>query len=94
MRGSFQPFILSYAALLALSLCLLAEDKKTEPIDAKKLVGKWQPKEKKDDLKMVMEFTGDGKMLITITEHAGKDTKLDGTLQGRWEQNHNARNSQ
>lgn len=63
--------------LLALSTGLSADDKK-DAIDAKKLVGKWQPKEKKDDLKMVIEFTKDGKMLITLTEQ-GKDTNLDGT---------------
>jgi len=63
---------------LALNAGLAAEDKKAEAIDVKKLVGKWEPMEKKDDIKMVIEFRKDGTMMVTITEK-GKDTKLDGT---------------
>jgi len=64
--------------VLALNAGLSAEDKKAEAIDVKKLVGKWEPVEKKDDIKMQIEFYKDGKMMVTITEK-GKDTKLDGT---------------
>jgi uncharacterized protein (TIGR03066 family) len=70
--------ILGCVVVLALTAGLSAEDKKVDAIDAKKLVGKWEPKEKKEDIKMTIEFTKDGKMMVTITEK-GKDTKLDGT---------------
>jgi uncharacterized protein (TIGR03066 family) len=70
--------ILGCLVVLALNAGLLAEDKKAEAIDAKKLVGKWEPKEKKEDIQMVIEFAKDGKMTVTIIEK-GKDTKLDGT---------------
>jgi uncharacterized protein (TIGR03066 family) len=53
---------------------LSADDK----IDAKKLIGKWEPKEKKEDAKIVIEFLKDGKPAVTVTG-AGKDAKLDGT---------------
>ena len=62
-------------AVLTLGFSLAAEDKKDEKIDAKKLIGKWEPKEKKE---IVIEFAKDGKLLVTMTGD-GKDTKLEGT---------------
>src|SRR6188472_1160352 len=63
-------------------------------IDAKKLVGKWEPahekeKEKDKDKKdkappasagpaTLIEFTADGKMSLTVTE-AGRDFRVPGT---------------
>ena len=52
-----------------------ADDK----LDAKKLVGKWVPKEpKKGEESMVMEFSKDGKLTVT-GDMGGKELKLDGT---------------
>jgi uncharacterized protein (TIGR03066 family) len=45
-----------------------------EKIDAKLLVGKWTPEEKKDK-QFFVEFAKDGKLKVT----AGEDFKLDGT---------------
>lgn len=61
---------------LVLAFCgtLAANDKKDEKIDATKLVGKWQPKEKKE---AVIEYTKDGKMLLTVTGE--KEFKAEGT---------------
>jgi uncharacterized protein (TIGR03066 family) len=53
-----------------------AEEKKVE-IDAKKLIGKWEPKEKEGKA-FVVEFQKDGKLTFTA---GGKDKELkaDGT---------------
>jgi uncharacterized protein (TIGR03066 family) len=48
-------------------------------IDAKKLVGKWEPKEKEKGLTVVFEFTEDGKVSRTATNANGKVTKIEGT---------------
>lgn len=65
---------------LALLLCcsLSAEEKKDEKIDAKKLVGQWEPKEKTEGRTMVFEYTKDGKLTLTTTE-GKKESKLEGT---------------
>src|SRR5947199_1452320 len=62
---------------LGLFLCcgLSAADDK---VDAKKLIGKWEPKEKKEGASMVIEFAKDGKLTITVTGK-GKEVKIDGT---------------
>ena len=57
--------LLGCVATLALCFGVSAEDKKDEKIDAKKLVGKWEPKEK--EKAFVIEFTKDGKLVITST---------------------------
>jgi uncharacterized protein (TIGR03066 family) len=61
---------------LTLVFCcgLSAADKKDETIDAKKLVGKWEPKEKPKGVSVVVEFTKDGKMTLNSTADDG--TKL------------------
>jgi len=69
--------ILGCVVVLLLSFGLTAEDKKVD-IDAKKLIGKWEPKEKKEDAKFVIEFTKDGKIKVAITGQ-GKDISFDGT---------------
>ena len=53
-------------------------DDKGGKIDAKKLVGKWEPKEQKKEAKMTIEFTKDGKLAITAAG-GGKEFKIDGT---------------
>jgi uncharacterized protein (TIGR03066 family) len=65
---------------LVLVLCggLVADDKKADPIDAKKLVGKWEPKDKKEGMSTVIEFTKDGKVNITLSGK-GKDITVSGT---------------
>lgn len=50
----------------------LADDK----IDGKKLVGKWQPAEKKDNV--TIEFGKDNKLTIQV-EIGGKSEKMEGT---------------
>jgi uncharacterized protein (TIGR03066 family) len=49
------------------------EDKKGEKLDAKKILGKWEPKSPKKGEDFVMEFAKDGKLSVTGT--------LDGKLQ-------------
>jgi len=61
---------------LAAGVC--ADDKKDEKIDAKKLLGKWEPADNKKDQKLVIEFAKDGKMTISA-DAGGKDIKIDGT---------------
>jgi uncharacterized protein (TIGR03066 family) len=62
--------ILSFAGFAS------AQDKKEGAIDAKKLVGKWQPAEEK--VPIVIEFTDKGKLTLTI-DLAGKSEKIEGT---------------
>jgi uncharacterized protein (TIGR03066 family) len=67
--------------LTALVLCfaVVAEDKKDErKIDAKLLVGKWEPKAKGTEF--VIEYTKDGKVAFLITSD-GKVRKYEGTYE-------------
>jgi len=70
--------LLGGVATLALCFGALAEDKKDETIDAKKLVGKWEPKEKTKDRTLLIEFAKDGKVTFTGAE-GGKEMKAEGT---------------
>ena len=70
--------MLGCAAVLALCFSATAEDKKDEKIDAKLLVGKWEPKEKPDGLKVVLEFRKDGKATLTAGE-GGKEERAEGS---------------
>lgn len=63
-------------AVLAFATGLRAEDKQ-EKIDAKKLVGKWEPAEAQKGATIVVEFTADGKVNITF-EAGGKKEKISG----------------
>ena len=47
--------------------------KDKDAVDAKKLIGKWEPKDKKDNV--TLEFTKDGKLLLSV-EAGGKTNKL------------------
>lgn len=68
--------ILSCAlAALTVGFIQSADDKKVEKIDATKLLGKWEPKQKRFK---GIEFLKDGKLSMTIPG-AGMDFKLDGT---------------
>jgi uncharacterized protein (TIGR03066 family) len=67
--------MLGCAVALVLCFGASAEDKK-DAIDAKKLVGKWEPKEK--GAAGVVEFTKDGKVTITANVD-GKESKFEGT---------------
>jgi uncharacterized protein (TIGR03066 family) len=62
-------------AMLVFGLTLSADDKKDEKIDPKKLIGKWSPKGKKDDV--AIEFLKDGKMTLDST--LKEKIKADGT---------------
>jgi uncharacterized protein (TIGR03066 family) len=61
-------------SVFALSLAA-AEDKKDEKIDPAKLVGRWEPKEKKGP---TLEFKKDGKVAFAMSQD-GKELKADGT---------------
>jgi uncharacterized protein (TIGR03066 family) len=65
---------------LGLLLCcgLSAEDKKDASIDAKLLVGKWEPKEKSKGRSTVFEYAKDGKLTLTVTID-GMETKYEAT---------------
>lgn len=71
---------LLFAALsaMALTLTVSAEDKKDEKIDAKKLIGKWEPKDKEKGKSAVIEFMKDGKLKVALGAD-GKEFALDGT---------------
>ena len=61
------------ATVLVLAAASGADDK----FDAKKLIGKWEPKDRKE-LKMVLEFAADGKLKATA-DADGKDFTITGT---------------
>lgn len=61
--------------VLALGTTATAADEK---LDAKKLVGKWEPAAPKKGESMVMEFTKDGKLTVTGKMN-DKDVKIEGT---------------
>lgn len=63
---------------LVLGLGLSAAGRPDDKDDAKKLVGKWEPKEAKEGFKSVLEFTADGKVTISGTRK-DKDFKVEGT---------------
>jgi uncharacterized protein (TIGR03066 family) len=48
-----------------------------EKIDAKKLIGKWQPTSTKENV--IIEFTKDGKLSLSAPDPAGKTEKTEGT---------------
>jgi uncharacterized protein (TIGR03066 family) len=52
-----------------------ADDKKVEKIDESRLIGKWEPKERKG---RAVEFLKGGKLTVMIPGSAG-DVKLEGT---------------
>jgi uncharacterized protein (TIGR03066 family) len=68
-----------FAALSAflIGLTAAAEDKKDDKIDAKLLVGKWSPRDKKDGT-FVVEFTKGGKAKFSGAVD-GKEMKSEGT---------------
>ncbi len=63
---------------LACATCAADEKDKKEPIDGKKLIGKWEPKVAKKGELASIEFTAAGK-LIAIADVGGKDAKAEGT---------------
>ena len=65
------------ACCVALVICfsVSADDEK---LDAKKLIGKWEPKDKKEGHTVVIEFRKDGKATFTHTAD-GKEMKSEGT---------------
>jgi uncharacterized protein (TIGR03066 family) len=67
--------ILGSALMVILSAGVSAEDK-VEKVDASKVVGKWEPKDAPKGMKVVIEFTKDGKILITTGK---KDEDFGGT---------------
>lgn len=70
--------VLGCVAVLALAVggSAAGQDKK-DPIDGKKLIGKWSPEKIPQGTKVVIEFADKGKMLVTI-DVMGKSDKLEG----------------
>ena len=66
------------AAILVFSAASAADDKKDEPIDLKKILGKWEPSEAKKDFKAMAEFADKGKLSLWITVMEKTD-KIEGT---------------
>ncbi|HJZ56189.1 MAG TPA: TIGR03066 family protein [Gemmataceae bacterium] len=64
--------------LMGLAAGAAQDDKKDSKIDGKKLVGKWTPKDAKKEAGLVIEFTKDGKLVLTV-DIAGKTEKVEGT---------------
>ncbi|QJW96797.1 TIGR03066 family protein [Frigoriglobus tundricola] len=62
------------AALVMVGFAGAADEK----IDAKKLIGKWEPKDAKKGEDFVMEFAEKGKLIVTFNAK-GKETKFEGT---------------
>jgi uncharacterized protein (TIGR03066 family) len=69
---------LGLSVLFLLTAGLAADDKKDEKIDAKKLLGKWQPAEAKKAENLIIEFAKDGKLSVSA-EAEGKDTRIPGS---------------
>src|SRR5437660_224195 len=77
MRIAYRVGVLSLFALgLMLSPASAAEKKADKPKDL--IVGKWAPNDEKTKDKVVIEFTKDGKVLVTATED-GKKMEIKGT---------------
>jgi uncharacterized protein (TIGR03066 family) len=65
------------AAVLVAALGGAADGRQPEKIDARLLVGKWQPKEA-EGKDFTIEFTKDGK-LVFVAKAGDKEFKIDGT---------------
>lgn len=78
--GHIMRSILGFAiAALCLGAGLSADDKKADPIDAKKLIGKWESKEfKEQGVSKVAVFAKDGKAVF-VDSVKGRETKAEGT---------------
>ena|SRR5436305_5891353 len=70
--------LLGWPVVLVVCFGVSAQEKKDEKIDAKKLVGKWEPKEQKEGRLFLMEFLKDGKLVVVRTTDE-KESKFDGT---------------
>lgn len=72
----------AFGAVLAVGVALAATaaraDDKPEKVDAKKLVGRWEPADAPKAVKVVIEFTKDGKLAIEV-DFGGKAEKTTGT---------------
>lgn len=68
--------LLGLGIVLAVAFGAHAADEKK--IDAMKLIGKWEPVKPKKDEELVMEFTKDGKLIVTGSM-GEKALKIEGT---------------
>ena len=68
--------LMGAVAGLALAAAAAGQDKKDDPFDAKKLVGKWEPTDPKKAV--VVEFAEKDKFTLSVTV-GGKAEKVDGT---------------
>jgi uncharacterized protein (TIGR03066 family) len=64
------------AAVLALAAAAAAQDKKDDPFDAKKLIGKWESADPKRAV--AVEFAEKDKFSLSVTV-GGRAEKVDGT---------------
>jgi uncharacterized protein (TIGR03066 family) len=70
---------LAAAVLVAAAGGTAASQDAKDKIDAKLLVGKWTADEADKKDKMFLEFTKDGKLIMSLDFGAGKEFKIDGT---------------
>ncbi len=68
--------LIGFGLVLALTCGATAANQ--QKLDGKKLVGKWEPATPKKGEQMVMEFTKDGKIVVT-GDMGGKEVKIEGT---------------
>lgn len=66
------------AAMMLATTALADEEKKGEKIDFTKLIGKWEPAEKKDQVVLVIEFAAKDKVSVSVTA-LGKTDTIEGT---------------
>ena len=72
--------IIGAVVVLAFAGVVTGQDKDKDKVDTKKLIGKWEPKEKDPKAAFVMEFTDKGKLVMTV-DNGGKvegTYKVDG----------------
>lgn len=69
--------IIGAVAILAI-VGLASDAAAQEKIDAKKLVGKWQPADAKGGVDVTIEFTDKGKVILAL-DIGGKTDKIEGT---------------
>lgn len=68
-------FVLGCGLAVAMALPAAADDKKDAPVDAKKLIGKWEAKDLPGDRTMTIEFAKDGKVMATFASGGKTETK-------------------
>jgi len=71
-------FLTGLALAAALAAPAGADDRKDAPLDAAKLLGKWEPAEPAKDARTVLEFDKGGKAALTV-RFENSTARLEGT---------------